>query len=186
MIVLINCGSSKFPEFERICQKNSVECISLNWLDLPAQKDPNWNGVVISGAPILLTETDHSIHLRSMGRILSWQIPTLGVCFGHQIMGIHFGAGIMRCEEDRDFREIEFHKHSPLLHQLEKNSMMREDHCECISLPNDFELLASSSICEVEGIQHSSLPLYGVQFHPEVSGSPGEQLLNNFFNICTE
>jgi GMP synthase (glutamine-hydrolysing) len=61
---------------------------------------------------------------------------------------------------------------------------MMEDHCESISLPKGFKLLAVSDACVNEAMCHASKPWMGVQFHPEVSGNQGTLLIENFVNLC--
>jgi GMP synthase (glutamine-hydrolysing) len=59
-----------------------------------------------------------------------------------------------------------------------------EDHCECISIPKDFLLVGVSDSCINEAMMHESKPLFGVQFHPEVSGNMGAILFQNFVQLC--
>ena len=61
---------------------------------------------------------------------------------------------------------------------------MIEDHCESISIPNGFKLIASSDVCVNEAMQHHSELIFGVQFHPEVSGNHGRILFENFIKLC--
>jgi GMP synthase-like glutamine amidotransferase len=57
---------------------------------------------------------------------------------------------------------------------------MVQDHTEGISLPSSFIHLAWSKDYAVEGMRHPHLPLWGVQFHPEVSDENGKKLIANF------
>jgi GMP synthase (glutamine-hydrolysing) len=61
---------------------------------------------------------------------------------------------------------------------------MQEDHCESISIPEEFELVANSDECINEVMQHEKKSLYGVQFHPEVSGNHGAIIFENFIQLC--
>ena len=96
------------------------------------------------------------------------------------------GARIALQKEERDWTDISFFKESKLLKSIPNECLMMQDHCESISIPNNFSLLGSSDNCVNEAMQHNSKPLFGVQFHPEVSGNLGTRLIENFISICTE
>jgi anthranilate synthase/aminodeoxychorismate synthase-like glutamine amidotransferase len=119
-------------------------------------------------------------------------IPILGVCLGHQAMGVAFGSTV-----DRAPRQM----HG-------KTSMIRhEDLGVFASLPNPFEATRYHSL-EVKqdtlspelqpiawaeddgtlmGLRHKELPYWGVQFHPEsVLTSAGPHMLGNFLQICRQ
>ena len=56
---------------------------------------------------------------------------------------------------------------------------------EVISLPENFEILAASDLCDIESMQHLEKEIYGIQFHPEVHHTPrGEEIFKNFYEIC--
>jgi GMP synthase (glutamine-hydrolysing) len=61
---------------------------------------------------------------------------------------------------------------------------MMEDHCESISIPPNFKLIGSSDACVNEAMQHQTKKIYGVQFHPEVSGNHGRVIFENFVHLC--
>jgi GMP synthase (glutamine-hydrolysing) len=61
---------------------------------------------------------------------------------------------------------------------------MQEDHCEFVSVPQGFKLIASSDACFNEAMAHHEKNIFGVQFHPEVSGLQGSLLIENFYKIC--
>jgi GMP synthase (glutamine-hydrolysing) len=107
----------------------------------------------------------------------------LGICFGHQILGMVYGASIARQKEDRSWQEIEIIQDSELFENFGKTVLMVEDHCESISVPPHFNLLASSDACVNEAMQHQEKKMFGVQFHPEVSGDNGEKIITNFIDI---
>ena len=108
----------------------------------------------------------------------------LGICFGHQLLGILHGAQVSLCKEDRNWQEIIIEQSSTLFNYIRKPYRMVEDHTEEVTLPRDFKLLATSKVCKNEAMQHKIKPLFGVQFHPEVSERGGLQLLKNFCKTC--
>ena len=68
-------------------------------------------------------------------------------------------------KEDRLFKDANF-KH-----------FLKEEHCEFITLPEEFELLAQSDTCSNEAMRHKTKNIFGVQFHPEMSGNNGKIIL---------
>jgi len=179
MIALIDCGSSKTPSIaEQLEEYCDVQVFGL--FDFKEAQLHEFKGVVLSGAPILLSQIDANPYLNHFQWIKTFQKPLLGICFGHQIIGMLHGARISMMREDRGFQEIEIIKDDPLFERLPDVFEMQEDHCEHISVPAGFELLACSDACINEAMKHKEKPQYGVQFHPEVSGNYGFVLLANF------
>ena len=184
MIAIIDCGSQKTSLIESIIYEHiDTKVIPLFDLD-PSTDFTDCIGVVISGAPILITEKDPAPYLAVFTWLKTTSIPVLGICFGHQIMGLTFGGLANRQREDRDWQTVEILVDCPLFDKLPPEMELMEDHCEAISIPNGFVHVGVSDSCVNEAMMHSSLPLFGVQFHPEVSGNFGAIILENFVHIC--
>lgn len=184
MILIIDCGSSKVPYIEEVVDEFSdyKTVAIMDYLPIDLE---GCNGVIISGAPLLITEQNMLPYLDRLSWVKSSVIPVLGICFGHQLIGLIFGAFGARMREDRDWQTIEVFEESILFERLPNEFEMMEDHCETISIPGGFKLTASSDACVNEAMQHVSLPLFGVQFHPEVSGNYGRVIFDNFIRFCT-
>ncbi len=182
-ILVIDCGSSKVPHFaERLAGFDQPsDTVSIEVLDTIELNQ--YAGIIISGAPILLTETDPQPYLEKLKFVTNHTQPILGVCFGHQIIGMLHEAKVSRCKECRTDLNIKKISESELWQGIDDYSF-NQDHCEAIDLPLNWKLLASSKICTNEAMQHPFKPIYGVQFHPETSGSNGTQLLKNFCISC--
>ena len=182
MVLILNCGSSKIDFIEEMvdgfCDFKTVPILDFNEQDLE-----NYTGVIISGAPLLITEQNIAPFLEKIIWVKITTIPVLGICFGHQLIGLTFGAFASRMREDRDWQTIEVYENCPLFDKLPTEFEMMEDHCETISIPPGFQLVASSDACVNEAMQHLSLPIYGVQFHPEVSGNLGSIVIENFLKL---
>lgn len=124
--------------------------------------------------------------------------PILGVCGGHQQIALAFGARVDLIERiapgegyegalrERGFCSVELAPANSqnLFAGLPETLTVWESHCDEVKeLPVDFSLSATNEVSEIQAMQHESLPLYGVQFHPELfddDHSHGRIVLENF------
>jgi anthranilate synthase/aminodeoxychorismate synthase-like glutamine amidotransferase len=118
-------------------------------------------------------------------RVFGSEIPILGVCLGHQAIAVAYGASVVQAPE------ICHGKTSAILHENSRvldglpsplqatryHSLVVDEH----SLPPDIEVTARTESGLVMGIEHRSLPVSGLQFHPEsILTEHGLQIIENF------
>jgi anthranilate synthase/aminodeoxychorismate synthase-like glutamine amidotransferase len=138
--------------------------------------------LVISPGPCTPNEAGISLDV-----IRTWagKIPILGVCLGHQSIGQAFGGNIVRAAK------VMHGKTSPILHDgkgvftgLPSPFEATRYHSlliERASLPAELEITAHTKEGEIMAVRHKTLPVEGVQFHPEsFLTSVGKDLLANF------
>lgn len=185
MILIVDFGSSKTTAIAEGIGEY-LECKVKPWRSVVVNDLVDYEGIVLSGAPLLITEIEMTEYLHNFQFLRFYDKPVLGICFGHQLIGLLHGAKPFKMSEDRDWREIHLLSPSRITTGLHARFPMRQDHCEWISIPDGFTPLMKSDVCSNEGMCHNSLPHFSVQFHPEVSGENGRLLLRNFCNICIE
>lgn len=99
------------------------------------------------------------------------KIPILGVCLGHQAIGLVFGAKIVPCFEIlHGKRSKVFHQNTNLFKGLENPYLVGRYHSLCIdkdSLPQELRIDAVSESGVIMAISHTIYPCFGLQFHPE-------------------
>ena len=138
--------------------------------------------IVISPGPC--TPSEAGISVETIQR-LAGRIPILGVCLGHQAIGQAFGGKIVRAQR------VMHGKLSPVTHDgkgvfvgVPDPLIVTRYHSLAIertSLPSCLEVTARSDDDEIMGVRHKSLPVEGVQFHPEaILTEHGHALLRNF------
>jgi GMP synthase (glutamine-hydrolysing) len=144
------------------------------------------DGLVLSGGAARIGW--ESAKLGRIGEYLDkGNFPVLGICVGHQFMALHFGGKAGPAETPEFGKmEIEIRKDSPLFRGIPKKFTAWESHNDEIKiLPKDFDVLASSSNCRIQAMQHKTKPLFGLQFHPEVEDTEfGKEIFRNFAEIC--
>lgn len=179
---MVDCGSSKVTEISRVLLEQGAVVTVIAPSQLPAIESSLPDAIIISGNPALIRDTGTEF-LQDFAGLCTHTIPVLGICFGHQVLGLLHGAQVAIGKEDRETRQMEVLHDNPLFSGLPNDCAFRQDHTEVVSLPEDFICLARSSHCSNEAMMHNELPVYGVQFHPEVSGSTGRQLIGNFLSL---
>jgi len=114
-------------------------------------------------------------------------VPILGICAGHQFMATHlggkagpskvpeFGKTMVTVDDEDDFFK-----------GLPTEFVAWESHNdEVTEVPSGFVKLAHSDNCQIQAMKHTSKPLYGLQFHPEVEHTDnGYEMFQAFIEIC--
>jgi GMP synthase (glutamine-hydrolysing) len=183
MILIIDCSSKKTPAIAACIIDVYPEHRIIGMNDFTNTDLETAKGIIISGAPILLSQMDVEPIKERFSFLKEITIPVLGICFGHQVLGLVYGANVFMGKAIRENIDIKILNPTELFLGLGTISEFCQDHTEGVSLPDGFLHLATSADYEVESFKHPSKPLWGVQFHPEVSGENGKLLLNNFTSI---
>jgi len=140
--------------------------------------------ICVSPGPCSPTEAGVSLDLI---RRFAGEVPILGVCLGHQAIGAAFGGDIVRAPQIMHGKTIALsHTGTDLFTDLPTpytviryNSLTIDPR----TLPDCLTVTATAQDGDIMGVRHKTLPVYGVQFHPEsVLSEHGHALLQNFLN----
>lgn len=122
-------------------------------------------------------------------KTLAKEIPTLGVCLGHQAICAAYGADIIYAKKLMHGKqsELKINNNSVLFRNCPEKIQAARYHSLAANpdtIPGCLEITALTADGEVMAVEHKDFPIYGVQFHPESIMTPfGKQILENFINI---
>ena len=141
--------------------------------------------IVISPGPCTPREAGIS---NDVIRHYAGKVPILGVCLGHQCIGDVFGGEVVRADRlmhgktsmiMHDDRELFEGLDNPFEATRYHSLIVKKD-----TLPDCLEITAWTDEDEIMGIRHRTLPIWGVQFHPEsILTTAGKSLLGNFLTL---
>ena len=145
----------------------------------------NPDRVLLSPGPCSPTEAGVTL---DMIKAFAGRKPIFGVCLGHQAVGQYFGGNVVRAER------LMHGKTSPIRHRdtdvfrgCPQDFAATRYHSllvERATFPKDLEITAETAEGEVMGLRHRTLPIWGVQFHPESIATPcGMKILENFLEL---
>ena len=141
-------------------------------------------GIILSGGPASVLEQTAP---KCDPAIFELGIPVLGICYGMQVACAALGGNVENAES-REFgrANCEVTEASDLFSGISGQTEVWMSHGDQVSKAEGFVSLAKTSTCPIAAVKHQSLPVYGLQFHPEVTHTPlGGKLLRNFLtNIC--
>lgn len=146
----------------------------------------NFDGVLISPGPGTPEEAGITIDL--VKHCAQIKKPLLGVCLGHQGIGIAFGARVTRAPEllHGKTSTIE-HNNSGVLENIPQSFTATRYHSLAIedkTISDDIEITGRTTTGVVMSLRHKWLPIHGVQFHPEsILTEYGHQILGNWLVI---
>ena len=146
--------------------------------------------IVISPGPCTPAEAGISIPLV---RAAAGKVPILGVCLGHQAIGEAFGGRVVRADRLMHGKTTQIvHTGHALFEEIPSPVEVMRYHSLVVSqvgLPSELEVTAWSGDRpagqEIMALCHRTLPVFGVQFHPEsVATRQGKRLLANFLSLA--
>ena len=120
---------------------------------------------------------------------LAKEIPTLGVCLGHQAICAAYGASITYAKKLMHGKQskVTFDPECPLFYKVPQEAMVARYHslaAEEKTMPGCLKVTARTPDGEIMAVQHREYPIYGLQFHPESIMTPdGKQMLVNFLRM---
>ena len=189
-LLVIDFGSQYTQLIARRIREAGVYC-EIHPFDVPddfvAEFAPR--GVVLSGGPETVTTGNTP---RVSQAILDLDVPILGICYGMQTLAAQFG-GEVASSDHREFGFAHICQEQPsrLLHALALTQDSGIDvwmsHGDKVSrLPPEFVVTASTASAPIAAMEHRDKPIFGVQFHPEVTHTHnGDVLINTFARtIC--
>lgn len=154
-----------------------------NETSLDEIKSMNPEGIILGGGPSIDRIGNCEDIIKEM------DVPILGICLGHQVIANVFG-GETKSAEIESYAQIDLNieKQVGIFEDVGDSLKVWASHKdEVITLPDDFEILASSTKCAIEAMKHKNKDIYGIQFHPEVQHTPrGGEIFENFYKLCKQ
>ena len=142
-------------------------------------------GIILSGSPSSIRAEGAP---KLSENVLERNLPILGLCYGHQLIAHMFGGDVRKGEKrEYGITYVTIDNPEGVLEGMGPIEEVWMSHGDTVfSLPIDFKVLAHTEIAPVAAFRHSSRPIYGLQWHPEVVHTKrgGEMLQNFVIDIC--
>ena len=185
-VLVVDFGGQYNQLIARRVREANVYCELISYKDIRKKiEETKPIGLVFTGGPASFLEPDAP---RIDADILNMGIPTLGICYGCQLIAGTLGGAVGEGPREYGRRTLEITaKGSKLFENVKKTSTCWMSHTIYIEkLPADFVVSAVTETCPVAAMENADKKLYGVQFHPEVMHTEqGFDMLKNFlYNVC--
>ncbi len=183
-ILILDFGSQYTQLIARRVRELNVYCEIHPYNKVPAITS-DIKGVILSGSPCSVRDAGSpNVDIKQFEKI-----PVLGVCYGAQLIAHQSGGEVLpsHMREYGRARLTTVDHHSELLKEISLDSQVWMSHADTIaSVPESFEVIASTPSVAVAAYKIKNKAVYGIQFHPEVTHTTeGKNLLRNFVvSIC--
>ena len=140
------------------------------------------DGVVLSGSTAGVYEADDRPWIEEqeafVRELIEREVPTLGVCFGHQVVSTALGGTVEHVGLRSQFVEVEF-ADDPLFEGV--SPVVPVAHGDVVTEPgDDLEVIASTDYYHAFGTRHREAPLWTIQFHPEFTPDVRDRVAEDF------
>ena len=188
MIVIIDSGSQYTHLIKRNFRDLGENTEIINFKEEYSnvkEKIENAKAIVLSGGPssVYLERNELGKEVCKLIKEGELKKPLLGICYGHQTIAYVWGAEVARgSSAEYGVSQITVDDEDLILKGMPEKFRAWVSHFDEVKeLPEGFIALAHSETCKFEAMRHKELPVFGVQFHPEVWHTEnGEQILKNF------
>ncbi len=186
-ILILDFGSQYTQLIARGIRELNIYC-EIQPCTKPVVYEEGLKGIILSGSPFSVNdETAPKPDIKAMAN----RLPVLGVCYGAQLLAQESGGEVGKSSHREYGRaHLQNVKHNELFATITDHSQVWMSHSDSIKkLPEGFEIIATTQMIPVAAFTsktYAAHPVYGIQFHPEVTHSTdGKQLLKNFVvDIC--
>jgi GMP synthase (glutamine-hydrolysing) len=183
-ILILDFGSQYTQLIARRVRELNVYCEIHPFNKIPTIT-PDIKGVILSGSPCSVRDNGApDVDIKPFEKL-----PVLGVCYGAQMIA-HQNGGKVLPSQIREYGRAKLttvDHHNPLLKEISLDTQVWMSHADTIaSVPDNFEIIASTQSVAVAAFKVKQKNIYGIQFHPEVTHTiEGKNLLRNFVvHIC--
>lgn len=186
ILVIDNYDSFVFNLVQYLGQLGA-ECVVVRNDEIAVTEADNFDGVLISPGPGVPEEAGVSMEM--IRYCADKKIPLFGVCLGHQAIAAVFGGVVSRAPELLHGKTSQVHhKEVGVFAELPSPFTATRYHSLAVerdSVPADLQITGETESGIVMGLRHKSLPIEGVQFHPEsVLTEHGHLMLANWLTEC--
>lgn len=185
-ILVLDFGAQYAQLIARRVREQNVYCELVRHDITPEQiLNHQASGLILSGGPSSVYEADAP---KCDPGIFELGIPVLGICYGMQLACENLGGKVQSCNTSEYGRAIcQVSEQDDLFKDFPTEAEVWMSHGDQVQqVSENFKPLAKTSTCPIAAVKHTSLPVYGIQFHPEVTHTPqGSVLLKNFlYEVC--
>jgi len=186
-VLVLDFGSQYTQLIARRIRESNVYSEILPWdIDENKIKDINPVGIILSGGPESVTQ---SFTPRIPQIVFDLDIPLLGICYGMQTLAEQMGGQVISSShKEFGHAELNIESESKIFDGIGDKLNVWMSHGDQVQdLPDNFNLIASTTNAPIAAMQHESKDIFALQFHPEVTHTnDGHVILNNFiFNVCS-
>ena len=185
-IAVIDFGSQYSQLIARRVREHRVHSILCgSQVTADELREANTVGLILAGGPASVYGPGAP---RCHRQVLEMGVPVLGICYGMQLLCEMLG-GRVEATPSREYGRtpMEVIRDDPLLSHLPSPTSVWMSHGDVVNaLSKDIVALARTDSCRFAAVRHQSRPFYGLQFHPEVTHTPGgSQIIRNFvYDVC--
>lgn len=148
--------------------------------ETPASKLKEYKGIILSGGPASVSAQDS---VKCDPKLFELDIPVLGICYGHQLMGYFLGGKVAK-GKIREYGPavIKFIEKNEIFKNVKDSENVWMSHFDqVVKVPTGFKVVGKSKDCPIAAMTNCKKNIFGIQFHPEVTHTPcGMKILDNF------
>lgn len=188
MILLIdNYDSFSYNLYQLVGELNpNIKVIRNDSMTVEEIRTLNPEKIILSPGP---GRPENAGIIVEAAKTLGKEIPTLGVCLGHQAICTAFGGKVTYAKKLMHGKQSEtvLDTECPIFRGCPEKTLVARYHslaAESETLPKELKVTAKTSEGEIMGVQHEKYPIFGLQFHPESIMTPlGKIMLKNFLSL---
>lgn len=187
-IALVDNGSTVLENLKALLSKNNLDFNIFDYQNINLINESNYCYAILSGSSKLNVKWNKDVLESESNFVLHSNLPILGICLGFQIIATCYGCNLVENPNKiNGVNKLNKIVEDPIFNGID-NLLVQEAHSWIVESVSDQLQVLAKSQNGIEIIKHVSKPIYGFQFHPEISPetSFGDELFFNFHKIYSK